>query len=35
MYVPGFMLSVSVIAFFLWLGVWYFRRTEKGFADVI
>ena len=35
MYVPGFMLSVSVIAFFLWLGVWYFRKTEKGFADVI
>ena len=34
-YVPGFMLSVAVIAFFLWLGVWYFRRTEKGFADVI
>ena len=35
MYVPGFMLSVAVIASFLWLGVWYFRRTEKGFADVI
>jgi lipopolysaccharide transport system permease protein len=34
-YLPGFMLSVAVIAFFLWLGVWYFRRTEKGFADVI
>jgi lipopolysaccharide transport system permease protein len=34
-YVPGFMLSVAVIAFFLWLGIWYFRRTEKGFADVI
>src|ERR1700730_7095221 len=35
MYIPGFMLSVSVIAVFLWLGVWYFRKTEKGFADVI
>ena len=34
-YVPGFMLSVTVIAVFLWLGVWYFRKTEKGFADVI
>jgi lipopolysaccharide transport system permease protein len=34
-YLPGFMLSVMVIAFFLWLGVWYFRKTEKGFADVI
>jgi lipopolysaccharide transport system permease protein len=35
MYIPGFMLSMSVIAVFLWLGVWYFRKTEKGFADVI
>jgi lipopolysaccharide transport system permease protein len=34
-YIPGFMLSGTVIAFFLWLGVWYFRKTEKGFADVI
>jgi lipopolysaccharide transport system permease protein len=34
-YVPGFILSLIVIAFFLWLGLWYFRRTEKGFADVI
>ena len=34
-YVPAFILSLIVIAFFLWLGVWYFRKTEKGFADVI
>jgi lipopolysaccharide transport system permease protein len=34
-YVPGFILSLIVIAFFLWLGLWYFRKTEKGFADVI
>jgi len=34
-YIPGFILSLIVIAFFLWLGVWYFRHTEKGFADVI
>jgi len=34
-YAPGFVLSLVVIAFFLWLGVWYFRKTEKGFADVI
>jgi homopolymeric O-antigen transport system permease protein len=32
---PSFLLSLVVIAFFLWLGVWYFRKTEKGFADVI
>jgi lipopolysaccharide transport system permease protein len=34
-YLPGFIVSLGVIAFFLWLGVWYFRRTEKGFADII
>jgi lipopolysaccharide transport system permease protein len=34
-YVPAFILSLIVIAFFLWLGVWYFRKTEKTFADVI
>src|SRR5580692_4719064 len=34
-YVPGLVLSALVIVFFLWLGVWYFRKTEKGFADVI
>jgi lipopolysaccharide transport system permease protein len=27
--------SVALTALFLWLGVWYFRRTERGFADVI
>lgn len=35
LYVPGFLLSLAVTAFFLWLGIWYFRRTEKTFADVI
>ncbi len=35
LYMPGFILSMAVTAFFLWLGVWYFRRTEKTFADVI
>lgn len=34
-YLPGFMMSLSVVVFFLWLGVWYFRKTEKGFADII
>jgi lipopolysaccharide transport system permease protein len=34
-YLPGFVLSLIVITFFLWLGIWYFRKTEKGFADVI
>jgi lipopolysaccharide transport system permease protein len=32
---PGFLLSLGVIAFFLWFGVAYFRRTERTFADLI
>ena len=28
-------LSVVVTGAFLVLGIWYFRRTERGFADVI
>jgi lipopolysaccharide transport system permease protein len=35
LYLPGFALSMGVVVFFLWLGIWYFRRTEKTFADVI
>jgi len=33
-YLPGFTLSLLVIFSFLWIGIWYFRKTEKGFADV-
>ena len=32
---PNFALSFAMTAFFLFLGVWYFRKTEKSFADVI
>jgi len=35
LYLPGFLLSVLVTFFFLYLGVWYFRKTEKTFADNI
>lgn len=35
MYWPGFFLSVGVMLLFLWLGIWYFRKTEKSFADLI
>jgi lipopolysaccharide transport system permease protein len=35
LYLPGFGLSLAVIAFFLWFGISYFRRTEKTFADLI
>jgi homopolymeric O-antigen transport system permease protein len=35
LYVPGLVLSLTVVGLFLWLGIWYFRKTEKSFADVI
>ncbi len=35
LYWPGLLVSVVVTVFFLWLGVWYFRRMERTFADVI
>ena len=35
LYLPGFLLSLAVVAAFLWLGVVYFRRTERTFADLI
>lgn len=34
-YLPGFILSFLVSMGFLLLGLWYFRKTEKSFADVI
>ena len=35
LYMPGFLISLGVVAFFLWRGVAYFRRTERTFADLI
>jgi lipopolysaccharide transport system permease protein len=35
LYLPGFLLSVSLVAFILVSGIVYFRKTEKTFADVI
>jgi len=34
-YLSGFLLSLAIIAFFLWLGVSRFRKMEKTFADLI
>jgi len=34
-YLPGLALSLAVVTLFLCLGIWYFRKTEKTFADVI
>ncbi|HUS97458.1 MAG TPA: ABC transporter permease [Hyphomicrobiaceae bacterium] len=35
LYWPGFLVSLGVVAAFLWWGFVYFRRTEKSFADLI
>jgi lipopolysaccharide transport system permease protein len=35
MYWPGFWLSCVVVMLFMATGVWYFRKTEKTFVDVI
>jgi len=34
-YWPGFILSIGVIIFFLWLGIRSFRKMENSFADLI
>ncbi len=34
-YLPGFLLSVAFTVFIFWLGLTYFRRLERTFADVI
>jgi lipopolysaccharide transport system permease protein len=34
-YWPGFLVSLGVVAFFLWLGIRRFRATERTFADLI
>ena len=35
LYLPSFLASIAVTAFFLWFGIHQFRRTEKSFADLI
>ncbi len=35
LYWPGLWLSLLVVAVLLVTGIWYFRKTEKSFADVI
>jgi len=35
LYLPGFLLSLAIISFFLWLGISHFRKMEKTFADLI
>jgi lipopolysaccharide transport system permease protein len=35
LYMKGFLISIAISLLFLWLGIWYFRKTEKSFADNI
>jgi lipopolysaccharide transport system permease protein len=35
LYLPGLFASFAMTAFFLWLGIRQFRKTEKSFADLI
>jgi lipopolysaccharide transport system permease protein len=35
LYGPGLVASVLGTLFLLTTGIWYFRRTERTFADVI
>lgn len=35
LYVPGMVLSIATTVLLLVSGIWYFRRTERSFADVI
>lgn len=35
LYWPGFTLSIGLAALLLASGIWYFRKTERTFADVI
>jgi lipopolysaccharide transport system permease protein len=35
LYLPGFALSTAVAIIFTALGIWYFRKTERTFADLL
>ncbi|MBD2625503.1 ABC transporter permease [Trichormus variabilis] len=35
LYLPGFLLSFALVISLLFSGIWYFRKMEKKFADVI
>jgi lipopolysaccharide transport system permease protein len=35
LYLPGFMLSMALVILLLVTGIWYFRKMERKFADII
>jgi len=34
-FLPGFLLSLGIVSVVFITGIWYFRKTEKAFADII
>lgn len=35
LYLPGFLLSLALVFSLMFIGIWYFRKMERKFADVI
>lgn len=35
LYLPGLGVSVAIATILLWTSLWYFRRTERQFADIV
>ena len=35
LYLPGFILSLALVSTLLASGIWYFRKVERTFADII
>lgn len=35
LYLPGFTISTGLVVLLFFSGIWYFRKTERSFADVI
>ena len=35
LHIPEFIASIGISLLFLFIGIWYFRKMEKSFADVI
>jgi lipopolysaccharide transport system permease protein len=35
LYIPGFVLSLILVFSLFLSGIWYFRKMERKFADVI
>ena len=35
LYLPGLLISVTITIILVGSGLWYFRKTERQFADVI